>query len=137
MHKLISSHGSIVDQDAKNWLLGMAKFLRDRFNGQIDLRIYAYRHDRVDYLAADFDGPEGTDGFSMTIAVCPGRIDLELPKPGEVSLSPEVNDWVDALTLINHLSRMVVACVRFNKYGNLVEVCPEVDEDKSVFEKDK
>ncbi|OFC61716.1 hypothetical protein BAE30_04160 [Acidithiobacillus caldus] len=104
----------------------MAEFLRDRFNGQIDLRIYAYRHDRVDYLAADFDDPDGANGFSMTIAVCPGKIDLELPEPGEVSLSPEVNDWVDALTLINHLSRMVSAMVEFNEYGRPIQECPDV-----------
>ena len=79
--------------------------------------IYAYRNNRIDYLAMDFDpvDPKKDSGFSITMAVVKGeKIDLEIPEEGEWQIEPQVQDWVDALTIANQLCQQTKARLEFN-----------------------
>jgi len=118
---LFPGDGTLTGPAAKEWIEHAASVLLRDVGTQPLVRIYAYRHDAVGYLALDWDAsPEsGTPAHwvSMTFAVYPRATKPVLEKPDEYDFSSNpvvVLDWVDALSLANMLCHRVDARVQFN-----------------------
>lgn len=86
------------------------------------MRMYAYRNNRVEYLAMDFDPTKPAQrgkihgGFSITMSVhSADKVGLDVPGEGVFELEPSVSNWVDALTLANMLCQKLGAKVEFNR----------------------
>ena len=114
---VLTSDGKPTDPATKDWIDQIADAIRKRCGEYPRLRMYAYRNNRTDYLAMDFDPtePEIRGGFSITMSFSgQDKVSLELPKKGEFEIVPGVTDWVDAMTLANLLCQSLVAWTEFN-----------------------
>ncbi|MBU2772458.1 hypothetical protein HMI48_00585 [Acidithiobacillus ferrooxidans] len=88
---VLTSDGKPTDPATKDWIDQIADAIRKRCGEYPRLRMYAYRNNRTDYLAMDFDPtePEIRGGFSITMSVSgQDKVSLELPKKGEFEIVP-------------------------------------------------
>lgn len=118
---VLTFDGKPLNSATKDWLDLLADVIRRRCGDRPVMKMYAYRHCTVEYLAMDFDpttpAPRGkvNGGFSITMSVHGAdsqRLELPTERVFEVVLS--MKNWVDALTIANLLCRSLGSAVEFN-----------------------
>lgn len=118
---LTASAYAVTTPEVKSWVDAVGNAILSRCGPRPSLKMYAYRHDLVDFLALDFDkttaAPRGKvyGGFSITMSAHPDdKINLEVPSERVFEIQPSVNNWVDALNLAQMLCAKVEASLSFN-----------------------
>ena len=113
----LTSDVKVIDRKTKRWIDSIEEHVLATCGESPRMLIYAYRKNLIDYLVMNFDplNPDQHSFFSITMAVSKTLVvDLEVPTDGEVQIAPQVQDWVDALTIANQLCHRTGARSEFN-----------------------